>query len=294
MHILLVDDDSFLLRKLALNLKALGHDVQQAESVAQAKARLKDNARAFDLILTDVRMPDESGLDLVQHLQNSEHDGAIAIMSAYADIEMTIAALRLHAVDFIIKPVTDIALHDLLARTHRIKGKQEHKQTLELPVLEEFHRVVLPADRCWTGDLARRLTRHFAALLLPADLDNFCLAISEALQNAVVHGNLEISSDLRQNDDWKGYDEAINQRLKQAPFCDRKVTVESRYDGHCIRITVQDEGPGFDRSSLSSPLDPDALLNANGRGITLMWFAMDDVQWNDAGNRVEMTKIVRS
>ncbi len=292
MHILVVDDDEFLLRKLDMELKDMGHDVRTAGSVAQARLLVQGRARTFDLVLTDVRMPDECGLSLVEHLHEAGHSGAIAIMSAYADMDMTIAALRLHAVDFLIKPVTDAALHDLIERAHNLRGSGLRKQMLELPVMDDRQTLILPTGRDWIGDLARRLTEHFSVLLLEADRDNFCLAISEALQNAVIHGNLELSSKLKEDGDWQAYEQAIQKRSGESPWRDRKVVVECHYDGRSIQLAVEDEGPGFDSSALSSPLEPDALLDAGGRGITLIWFAMDEVSWNARGNRIEMTKHV--
>jgi len=94
---------------------------------------------------------------------------------------------------------------------------------------------------------------------------NIEVALSEALENAVIHGNGEIS--------------------------DRRVSVTCRCtpDGE-VSITVQDEGQGFDAGTLPDPTAPENWLCTSGRGIYLMKALMDEVRFEKGGARVYMRK----
>jgi anti-sigma regulatory factor (Ser/Thr protein kinase) len=114
-------------------------------------------------------------------------------------------------------------------------------------------------------------------------------ALSEALRNAVDHGNLELSSSLREADD--GSYEALRQRRQlEPPYRDRRVHVETVFSRTEARFTIRDEGPGFDPNSLPDPTDPENLLKPSGRGIMLMRTFMDDVTFNERGNEVTLVR----
>jgi anti-sigma regulatory factor (Ser/Thr protein kinase) len=123
----------------------------------------------------------------------------------------------------------------------------------------------------------------------PGDLLRVGTALSEALRNAIDHGNLELSSSLREADD--GSYEALRQRRQQQPpYRDRRVHVETFVSRREARFVIRDEGPGFDPKSLPDPTDPEHLLKPSGRGIMLMCTFMDDVTFNDRGNEVTLVR----
>jgi anti-sigma regulatory factor (Ser/Thr protein kinase) len=122
-----------------------------------------------------------------------------------------------------------------------------------------------------------------------ADCLRLGIAFEEALTNAMYHGNLEMNSELRQNDDREYYDLAL-QRAKQPPYCDRRVFVETRHSSDEVRIVIRDEGPGFDPASLPDPTDPENLERAFGRGMLLITTFMDEVKHNEQGNEITMIK----
>jgi anti-sigma regulatory factor (Ser/Thr protein kinase)/CheY-like chemotaxis protein len=118
------------------------------------------------------------------------------------------------------------------------------------------------------------------------------MALEEAMLNAIYHGNLEVSSKLR-NDPERGdepYRELIEQRRKQAPFRERRVTVRATISKNEARFVVTDQGPGFDPGSLPDPTDPDNIELASGRGLLLIRTFMDEVAHNTKGNEITMVK----
>jgi anti-sigma regulatory factor (Ser/Thr protein kinase) len=122
-----------------------------------------------------------------------------------------------------------------------------------------------------------------------SDRTRIGVALEEALANALYHGNLEVGSELRGEDD-DAYRGLILERLKQPPYRDRRIHVEVKMSRDQATFVVRDEGTGFDPSSLPDPTDPVNLEKASGRGLLLMRTFMDEVQYNDRGNAVILTK----
>jgi anti-sigma regulatory factor (Ser/Thr protein kinase) len=122
-----------------------------------------------------------------------------------------------------------------------------------------------------------------------ADLTRIGVALEEALANALYHGNLEVGSELRGLDD-DAYHTLVRQRRGEAPYRDRRIHVQVKLSSEKAVFAVQDEGPGFDPSSLPDPTDPANLEKASGRGVLLMRTFMDDVAFNEFGNVVTLTK----
>ncbi len=115
------------------------------------------------------------------------------------------------------------------------------------------------------------------------------MALNEALTNAMHHGNLEVPSSLRV-DDESDYYFLIRQRQKSLPYCDRRVRVQIETTPERIQIEVQDEGPGFNPQSVPDPTLPANLEKLSGRGLLLIRTFMDDVQYADKGSRIVMIK----
>lgn len=115
------------------------------------------------------------------------------------------------------------------------------------------------------------------------------VALEEALLNAMVHGNLEVTSDLRQKDE-SHYHAAIAERRKSRPFSGRKVRFTAKLRADRAVFSVTDQGPGFDPTSLPDPTDPANLERVGGRGLLLIRTFMDEVKFNRKGNRITMTK----
>jgi anti-sigma regulatory factor (Ser/Thr protein kinase) len=115
------------------------------------------------------------------------------------------------------------------------------------------------------------------------------LALEEALTNALYHGNLELSSLLRERDD-AGYYVLAKRRRRQWPYCNRRIRVELTVLDDRAVIAVRDEGRGFDPAALPDPCDPENIGRVCGRGVLLMRSVMDQVTFSKRGNKVRMVK----
>ena len=90
--VLVVDDEPDLLELLELTLSRMGLDTMRAQSVAEAVGLL--NAQAFDLCLTDMRLPDGQGLSVVEHITREGLDVPVAVITAFGSAENAVAALK--------------------------------------------------------------------------------------------------------------------------------------------------------------------------------------------------------
>lgn len=115
------------------------------------------------------------------------------------------------------------------------------------------------------------------------------IALGEALSNAMIHGNLEIASDLRATNS-EAYFDAIDSRLGDPRFASRRVDLVVRLRNDVLCFTVRDQGKGFRVQDVPDPTNPENLMRLSGRGILMMRAYTDRVHWNQAGNEVTLEK----
>jgi two-component system response regulator PilR (NtrC family) len=109
---LIVDDEPDILELLALTLVPMEVDCQKASSLAEADKQLKQHA--FDLCLTDMRLPDGDGIELVRRINQHYPATPVAVITAHGSVETAVEALKSGAFDFISKPVNLRALRKLV------------------------------------------------------------------------------------------------------------------------------------------------------------------------------------
>jgi two-component system response regulator PilR (NtrC family) len=102
-RILVVDDEADLRELLEITLLKMGLDVDSAATLAQARTLLAQNAYA--LVLTDMRLPDGLGLELVREVASAYKSTPIAVVTAYGSAENAVVALKAGAFDYVTKPV---------------------------------------------------------------------------------------------------------------------------------------------------------------------------------------------
>ena len=135
---LVVDDERDIRVLLVLTLGRMGIRVDTAADVASARAQLA--AEKYDLCLTDMRLPDGSGLDLINHISQRFPEIPVAMITAYGNVEAAVDALKAGAFDFVTKPV-DLAVLRRLVQNALDLGEQR--------------RVSQPATNRLVGDSAR-------------------------------------------------------------------------------------------------------------------------------------------
>ncbi len=122
-RILVVDDSPSTLEVLRRNLVDGGHSVVTASGAADALALL--SFTPVDLVLTDLKMPGMSGLDLVRHVRENLKETEIVVITGYATIGGAVEALRTGAEDYLAKPFTDVELREAVGRALRkLRGRK--------------------------------------------------------------------------------------------------------------------------------------------------------------------------
>src|SRR5262249_9082757 len=105
-------------------------------------------------------------------------------------------------------------------------------------------------------------------------------------------GNLEVSSDLRQQGD-EPYHRLAEERRRQPPYRERRIRFTARITRDKATFVIRDEGPGFDPARLPDPTDPANLGRVGGRGLLLIRTFMDEVYFNATGNEITLVKRAR-
>jgi len=128
-YVLVVDDEADIRDLLELTLQRMGLETKTAGAVGEARKLLEQ--QAFDLCLTDMRLPDETGLDLLAHVSKNFPGLPVAVITAYGSTENAVAALKAGAFDYLAKPIAVNQLRDLVKAALKLPQQGGEKKTSE-------------------------------------------------------------------------------------------------------------------------------------------------------------------
>jgi CheY-like chemotaxis protein len=289
-RVLVVDDAAFDRELVARLLGSMG-DVETlfAHNGKDGLALIEHESPA--IVLTDLVMPDVDGLELVHQIRALHPQIPVVLMTAYGSEDVAMRALRAGAANYIPKRdlVRDLAqtlrkLFEIASarggRGRILRCLVERESTLSLAnepdlLIALIALVDEELEGMGSWDAAGRL--------------QVCIALQEALTNALFHGNLEVSSTLREDDEAIYYAEA-NRRRHQEPYRSRRLCVQIKIDREGARFVIADEGPGFDTTVLDRPVEPDDLNRIGGRGLLLIRTFMDRVSFDKSGSEITLVK----
>jgi two-component system, NtrC family, response regulator AlgB len=164
--ILIVDDEKNIRVNLATLFEGRGYEVRTAESGQQALARFSEED-GFDLVLTDYRMAEMNGYELLMHIKDRDLDVLVILMTAYATVENAVAAMKAGAYDYLTKPFSLDQVEHAVERaleTRSLRGEiRGLRNTLEeRPLLESrspaMQRLLRDAQRVAASEAAILLT----------------------------------------------------------------------------------------------------------------------------------------
>ncbi|HWP96536.1 MAG TPA: sigma-54 dependent transcriptional regulator [Syntrophomonadaceae bacterium] len=170
MRILLADDDEDSRSYLAGFISELGHEVVEAQDGRQAWQFFETGD--FHLVLSDIRMPGWTGLELLQNIrqQNPRSESDVILFTAYSQIQTAVEALRSGAYDYLLKPVN---IKELVACLDRVEEHQ-HLKRQNLVLTHHFEESIEAA----TQDTRRELEQWKAAYVQATGMDDLILASS--------------------------------------------------------------------------------------------------------------------
>lgn len=289
-RILIVDDDE-LDREAAA--RCLGQiDGLVVDEAADGREALERMSRCVpDVVLADLRMPGLGGLELVERMQESHPLVPVVLMTSKGNEQVAVSALRAGAASYV--PKADLerelapTVYPLL---DRVRGRRARDRVL-VHVEGCETRFTIDNDPALVAPLAVFIQENLERLGFAEDgvRTQVGMAVMEALTNAIVHGNLEVASELR-DDSLERYHEVIRERRERLPFAARRVRCVASESPARVRYEISDEGPGFDPDTLPDPCSPENLVRVRGRGILLMRTFMDEVRFNERGNSVVLAK----
>ncbi len=295
MTTILVVDDAAMDRKIVGGLLEKESDCQVLYAADGAEALRLVEEHLPDIIVTDMVMPVMDGLKLVKEMKVAYPLIPVIIMTAVGNEETAVKALKCGAASYVPKR----RLADDLLETVKLvlRAADEDRNIARLLVhrteLSDF-RFVLENDLSLLAVVVTYMqqTMHSMGLFDEAERLRIGVALEEVLLNAMFHGNLELSSTLRE-DDMPTYHDMARLRSTELPYRERKIYFEAHLTRSAVQFTVRDEGPGFNPQDLPDPTDPANINRVSGRGLLLMHTFMDEVTFNTTANEVCMIKRTR-
>jgi CheY-like chemotaxis protein len=288
--VVLVVDDSSIDRHLAGSVlaKALRARVVFAANGREALEAMRQDLP--DVVVTDLQMPELDGLGLVQEIRSSFPSVPTILITAHGSEEVAIAALQKGAASYVPKRNIARGLADTVRDVVALSGSGRTQRKLFACWGRTEFEFSLENDTSLIPPLVAHLQQYSASIRPTDETEQLRvnIALHEAIRNAMHHGNLELSSDLRSQGAELYYQEAERRRVLP-PYCSRRVflrVMESRQES---RYLIRDEGPGFDHEAhRHDPNDPMHLESPSGRGLFLMRMFMDELHYNERGNEITM------
>jgi CheY-like chemotaxis protein/anti-sigma regulatory factor (Ser/Thr protein kinase) len=288
---LLIVDDSAMDRHLAGAIvqklggwapEFAGNGVEALDAMAR---------RTPDLVLTDMIMPEMGGLELVQAIRSGYPGVPVILMTAHGSEDIALKALQSGAASYLPKKTLARDLAETIEQVMIAVQSSRDLQRIIVSLESKEMNFILKNDTALIGPLVGYLEGVLTQMKLsdPSGLILVGVALHEALTNAILHGNLELSSELKERDE-KEFQRLARERRDQQPYGDRRIFVYAKLTRQDFTFVIRDEGDGFDPVTLPDPTDAANLGRVCGRGLLLIQTFMDKVRHNDKGNEITMIK----
>ena len=252
--ILIVDDHDDLASRLTKEFTKLGHIVKVIENRDDA-VKLIDGEN-FDVVISD--------LDGEQLTVEKNEADAECLPDAVEETRSLIKAFKICVSNYDSENFTEDNLKQLIEKTLDCKAKCVDKKEL----IQDLHEKIefeVPSVISLMHDILDYLMKRVEKIgVINPETSNLFVALDEAFVNAVKHGN---------------------------KFDARKlVRITADVSPEEARFTIEDEGDGFNVAEIPDPLNPENLFKSSGRGVLFIYNIMDEVKYNERGNRLTMVK----
>jgi serine/threonine-protein kinase RsbW len=258
-NILIIDDHDDLATSLEEVFTATGHVVHIVEKREDALAI--DDIERYDLVITDLDVAPARDADVA----NGNGRSKVCLPeNIIAGVGEHVKAFKLCAANFRRDDFDEEELKGFVATVLDYKIRFVDKKDI-VQDLHENIQFELPSAISTMHIVLEYLMKRVEKLgVIKPEKSNLFVALDEAFVNAVKHGNKFDAQKL--------------------------VRITAEVSSKEARFTVEDEGEGFDVNSIPDPLDPENLFKTSGRGVLFIYNIMDEVKYNERGNRLTMVK----
>jgi CheY-like chemotaxis protein len=261
-RILIVDSNEELRTLLAQVLSDLGHEVVAAGHRDEALERA--DLDEFDLIISDLTDDADAGIQVLSEIKRKSLLVPVVVSSDETQPHGVVKAFKLGAANYLRRPYGQEELRAIVEKTlsYKLRFVEDVKV---LPFVHEKIEFELPSDLSLMNGVLHYLHERVVQLgIVNPERSNLFIALDEAFVNAVKHGNK--------------YDPG------------KLVRITADLSAREARFTIEDEGEGFAVNQIPDPCDPANLFKTSGRGVLLIYNIMDEVRYNERGNRLTMIK----
>jgi CheY-like chemotaxis protein len=286
-RILVVEDSPTQAIPIKFVLKKAGFEVDLAVNGVEALKAIEQAPP--DVVLTDLQMPEMDGLGLVEAIRQRFPSVPVVLTTAGGNDEIFLAALHAGAAHYASKQGLDFEIVDTVQKVLRVSRGEASAERLASSLAHGEWQWSLDSDPALIPAVVARVTSELTAFALfdQAAVFQIGAALTEALSNAMVRGNLEITA--RPQENPAAFEQLVNERRQQSPYRERRVHVTATFDPLRIALVVRDEGAGFDASPAPAA-NGATTVSTDRRGLFLIRTIMDEVAFNPAGTEVTMIK----
>lgn len=288
----LVVDDTALAQQVVGNMlrKTFNATVIYANDGLEAMRCLEKDG-PFDLILSDLEMPNLDGLALLAVVVERFPRIPFIAFTAFGNEEIAVKAIQGGAASYLPKKQIVSRLAAVVRTVVTASTRRQLRDRLTQHLVSQELEFCLSNNRELITAVVAELQEigQASGAFDDLQLTRIGVAVGESLVNAMIHGNLEISSELRERDD-DAYEQMIRSRLDDPQYCNRRIHVRCRFTPSEAKFIIQDEGPGFDIATVPDPTKSGNFLKVSGRGLLLIRTFMDETLHDMDGRRITLMK----
>lgn len=290
-HILLVEDSATQAEQIASTLEQHGCEVARAENGIQALASIE--SQRPDLVVTDMRMPEMDGLELVRRI-HSEHPTLPTVMTtAHGSEELAIDALATGAASYLSKRHI-ILLPELTHRIIRLSVANSASLFLKGSLARSNYRFVLDCSPKRIDPLICLIVRMLTAMGVAHTCQRIRIgvALDCVLYQSMIHGNLEepVGEAPLSRKQAEALVKSKQGNEQTREMTDRIVGCKLEVTDDRVIIVVEHQGKGNAFQHAAVPGTPESFESERGRGLLLLTSIMDEVMLSRRGHTVTMVK----
>lgn len=292
MKVLVVEDDFASRELLKLTLENEKYQCKVAENGALGLEMF--NSYLPDVVISDVRMPEMDGMELLASIRKRVKDVIIIIITGHGNEQLAIEALQLGANNYIKKPLDLADLRVLLRRYDQIVECKTLEKHIPDFVSNRTFSLEIETDIRNVSPTVQYLMRKTGNVFENGEAVRVEVGLTELITNSIEHGNLGITSDekkkaLQENTLRKLYEERFANKKNSS----KKIKIKCDYNDEFCEWIIEDEGNGFDWRKIPNPTNANLVEQLSGRGIFLSKIQFDELEYIGKGNIVIAKKYLR-